>query len=459
MRESAQQHPFAGIIDPAFIARRWRLIAGSTVIAGLLAAIYVAVASPAYRAEVRVVVQNLGLGAESNGKPTYDKEFLSTQAEVIRSPAILQRALQMVPPHPSDKPLESAGLIEDLAERLQVNLLAGTDIVRTTFEHRDPQHAAQRLKSVIDSYKEHARSVEQSSTSQSVDLLTQREQELHDQLQTLQQRSVNLRSDALGVPAGSTVEDSPLLKELTNRWIVVESQLAAAESKVAGGTVYAANLVDSPAARELADLENQAVVARLDAAKAERIYGPAHPELTSTKERAVNLTREVGDRRQQALTGLLSIRDALIRERGQLQSLIGRETERLQSANDARLEHEQVQAEITRLSEIHSSTAKALEAVRLTDRTLAVGRTSILIDVLDEFAVPREAVWPKPVPLIAVAVVLGLLLGAAVALVLETRGRSGLGKSPLVRETNGFIPADERFHAASIHYSPEALAR
>lgn len=459
MREPDQQNSFGGMIDPAFLARRWRLIAGSAVIAGVLAAIYVAVAPPAYRAEVRVVIQNLGLGAESGSKPTYDKEFLSTQAEVIRSPAILQRALQLVPPHASDKPLESAELIENLAERLQVNLLAGTDILRTTFEHRDPQHAAQRLKSVIDSYKEHARSAEQSSTSQTVDLLTQRERELHGQLQTLQQRSVSLRSDVLGVPAGSAAEDSPLLRELTTRWIAVESQLASAESKVAGGTVYAANLVDSPAARELADLENQAIVARLDAAKAQSIYGPAHPELTTTKERAANLTREVGDRRQQALSGLLSIRDALIREREQLQLLIGRETERLQSANDARLEHEQVQAEITRLSEIHSSTAKALEAVRLADRTLAVGRTSILIDVLDEFAVPREAVWPKPAPLIAVAVVLGLLLGSAAALVLETRSRPGLSKPSTRAETNGFIPVDERFSAASIHYSPEALAR
>src|SRR5262249_10769006 len=149
-------------------------------------------------------------------------------------------------------PLESAELLEKLAEHMQVNLLAGTDIVRTTFEHRDPQYAAQRLKSVIDSYKEHARSVEQSSTSQSVELLTKREQELHGQLQSLQQRSVKLRSEGLGVPAGATTDESPLLKELTNRWIVVESQLAAAEAKVAGGTGYAANLVDSPAARELA---------------------------------------------------------------------------------------------------------------------------------------------------------------------------------------------------------------
>jgi len=456
------------VVDAALLSR-WRgLLIGSALCAGVLAALYVLIAPPAYRAEVRVVIQNLGLGTDAGSKPTYDKEFLSTQAEVIRSPTILLRALQILPPHPQDRPKDPPDPVADLSEALQVNLLAGTDIVRITFEHSDPQYAADRLKSIIDSFKEHARSVEQTSTSQSVDLLTVRERELQKQLQTLQQRSMSLRSDAAVTTTNVTVDESPLLRELTNRWVAVESGLAAAESKLAGGAGYAANLVDSPASRELAELENQSVAARLDAAKAEKIYGPAHPERISAEQRAINLTREVEGRRTQVLSGLGALRDALSRERDQLQTMMARETERLHGAHSARLEHEQVQAEIGQLSEIHVSTAKALEAVRLADRTLAVGRTSILINVLDEFVAPREVVWPKPIPLISVAVLLGLMSGLGLAVVLESRGNSPTAGVVLPQETvEEFIPAEpnpdqnpqRRFSDVSWGLTPEVVPR
>lgn len=438
----------AGAIDLALLRRWWRLLGGCAVCGGLLAGLYLLAAAPAYRAEVRVVIQNLGLTADVLGnKPTYDKEFLSTQAEVIRSPAVLQRSLETLPPHPQDKPKDPPNPVADLAEALQISLLAGTDIVRITFEHSDPDYAARRLKSIIDSYKDYARTVEQSSTSQSVALLTRREQELQEQLQSMQQRSLNLRSEAAAVPTGPLADDSPMLRELTNRWVAVEAELASADAKLSGPAGSTAHLLDFPAARELADLENQAVAARVDAARAEQIYGPSHPERIAARRRADDLEREVEVRRGQIASGLRAVRDALGREREQLQALIARETDRLQGANSARLQQEQLQREIGQLTEIHASTAKALEAIRLADRTLATGRTSISIDVLDEFTPPREAVWPKPVPLVSAAVVLGLLLGMAVAIVIETRNRAvpSVDAAPAAGgHIDGFIPADER---------------
>ena len=159
-----------------------------------------------------------------------------------------------------------------------MNLLAGTDIVRVTFEHSDAEYAVQRLKSIIESFKEFARSAEQSVTSQSVDLLSQREQELQEQLQALQQHSLNLRSETAAVPTGPLADDSPMLRELTNRWVAVEAELASANAKLHGPAGSASHLLDFPAARELAELENQAVAARVDAAKTDQIYGPSHPE-------------------------------------------------------------------------------------------------------------------------------------------------------------------------------------
>lgn len=449
------------VVDPALLKCWWPQIIGCAVAGGVLAGVYLLAASPAYRAEVRVVIQNLGLNADASGnKPTYDKEFLSTQAEVIRSPATLQRSLETLPMHPLDKPKDPPDPIADLAEALQVNLLAGTDIVRITFEHFDPDYAAKRLQSVIESYKQHARSVEQSSTSQSVELLTQRERELQEQLQSLQQRSLSLRTETAAVAAGSAMDDSPMLRELTNRWVTVEAELAAANAKLDGPSGAAALWVDFPAARELADLENQAVAARVDAAKHEQIYGSSHPERIAARNRADDLSREVESRRDQISSGLRAVRDSLGRQRDQLQALIARETERLQSANSARLQQEQLQREMAQLTEIHASTAKALEAIRLADRSLATGRTSMLIDVLDEFTPPREAIWPKPAPLLAAAVLLGLLLGVAMAVVVEARSRTA--DAAIAAEQRDadceFIPSESDSDMPSIAAEAAALA-
>ncbi|MFG0332349.1 MAG: Wzz/FepE/Etk N-terminal domain-containing protein, partial [Maioricimonas sp. JB049] len=192
------------VVDVQTILGYWRTILCATGVAVALGVAYLAVAERTYEAEVRVVVQNLGLGLDGKGaSKTYDKEFLSTQAEVIRSPMTIGRALEFVPP--ATPPAPDDDPVEDVLDELRVIPLAATDIVRVTYRHNDPQQATRRLESILASYQEHLRNVEQTTASESVALVARRESELSGQLDALQKRLAAVRAGhALGA-VGSDV--------------------------------------------------------------------------------------------------------------------------------------------------------------------------------------------------------------------------------------------------------------
>lgn len=436
------QPSFSEIIDLKLLKRWWPYVAAGGIMAGVLAAAYVVTVAPAYEAEVRVVVQNAGLGIEGTGaRPVYDKEFLSTQAEIIRSPATIARSLHELPPSAIDSEDPDADPIEIIAESLRVNLLAGTDIVRLTYEHSDPEYAAARLKSIVTSYQTHVRDAEQTAASQAVKLLSRRESELAQQLDILQKQLLEVRSGADHSVTGETSRDSPLLKELTNRWVALQADLVATQAELAASSSGdAINLASSVVSREIVTLENDLFEARARATAAAQVLGPDHPERLALDREVSTLQAEVTARQQQMLSALVVRSQQLVSENESLKSMIHEESERLKTATTSRYDAERLQAQIAQVADIHGSTATALESVQLADRTLAEGRSSIIVDVIDEFTIPQKAVWPQPIPLISVAVMLGGLLALAASVVVESYQRLQIRSSMTAATQN---PGDE----------------
>ena len=408
------------LIDIQLLKKSWLAILVTGIGAAALAFTYVKVTPPAYEAEVRVVIQNKGLGVEGAGdKPTYDKEFLSTQAEIIRSPATISRSLQELPPHPADAVGENTDSVALISEMLRVNLLAGTDIVRLTFTHTNPEYAVSRLKSIIDSYQSHISSAEQVSASLTAELLQARETELAKQVNALQLELQNSRSKSMRFTSGTSANDSPMLKELTNRWVKVQADIAQIDSMLQStrDAEHRIGILDDMNNREMQQLEKDLLEARSEAGAAKQSFGPVHPERIAAEQRVSLLEETIQLRQRDAHANLTRQSQQLHRENASLNQIISEESERLKQAGTAQIEEERLQAEIEQLADLHRSTAAALESVKLATRTLSEGRSSILIDVIDEFTTPQMPVWPKPAPLIAIAAMLGALLGLAVCVV------------------------------------------
>lgn len=457
---------FAEVIDIQLLKKWWILVCSGAVAAGLLAVGYCAFIPPSYEADVRVIVQNNGLGIEGAGdKPVYDKEFLSTQAEIIRSPATISRSLSDLPPARADKIEVDDDPVSLISENLRVNLLAGTDIVRLTFTHSDPEYAVARLRSIVKSYQNHVRSTEQSSASQAVELLTEREAELAAQLRELQQQLLSGRTTAKHRVAGETANESPLLKELTDRWVDVEAELVSVESALQawrdGSTPpESVSHVDS---REVTALENELFDARAELESMLIVLGPAHPLRMGAKRRVAVLESEVSLRRQRMRSDLVRTLQQLKTENRSLMKMMVEENERLTQAGTIRIQEERLQSEISHLAEIHQSTIAALESVQLADRTLSGGRSSILVDVIDDFTVPQMPVWPRPKPLIAISVMLGALAGLAIAVFVESRQRflaAAVAPGNLsdgIHPTDPTLQDDQQLRPASVsHVRPVA---
>jgi hypothetical protein len=99
---------------------------------------------------------------------------------------------------------------------------------------------------------------------------------------------------------------------------------------------------------------------------------------------------------------------------------------------DARLNVQQLQADLTRVGELHASTVQTLETLQLADRTISAGRGSIHVEILDDFVVPTDAVWPQPVPLLAISAILGSLLGVSIVVLTQRRqGSDPASDSPV----------------------------
>lgn len=417
----------AGVIGLQTLRRYWLVCVTSIAAAVGLAAVYLSIASPVYEAEVRVVIQQLGLGLDGTaGKKTYDREFLSTQAELIRSPLVVSQALRevppLVPPQPEDDPV--AAVLKDL----RVSPLANTDIIRVTYQNADSHQAMKQLRAILDSYQGHLRQAERASSSESFALLQEREKELRNRLQSLQQELTQVRGEmpAAGPGADAIEDERALLKELTSRWATVRAEkawLAAVARQSPQSMAYPLDVSGSssvsPLVREVTDLQDRLTVARAEYEEASLIYGERHPERVARGGGVAVLEKQLAGLRRQLTGEFEQRRTKLAAEEQALQTLVEQERDRLQAFDTALQADERLLAEIERVSELHRSSLASLEAVGMADRAIADGRASISVRVIDDYVIPQEPVWPQPIPLLGASAMLGLLLSLGGIVLLE----------------------------------------
>lgn len=445
---STDQRSLGSIVDVAFLGRWWLLIIlGSAGAAGATYA-YLQVEVPIYESQARIVIQDIGLAiAETRSPKAYDREFLSTQTEIIRSPTIISMSLESLPLTDEERLEAGQYPVAYINEDLRATPVASTDIVTVVYQHRDAARSTERLKSIIENYREHLRTSERESAARSVGLLTQQKEDLANQLRILQDQMVAARRKSSDSVAGETANESPLLRELTTRWVAVEALLVKVEADLNSETIVSDSIPSSlpdELGREIVSMAQNLADARADSAQAENIYGESHPLLRTAREKVRTLELQYETLFGKMKSILESERIRLRNEKDSLKKLIVTENERLAIANVSKLEETRLQSEIDRVSELYATTAESLETVRLADRSLSSGRSSITVEVLDDYAIPLEPIWPKPIPLLGLGTILGGLISLIFAVFLDQLFR----KKPLPPGTmiqTTYIPVEVEF--------------
>lgn len=421
--------------------RRHRLTA---CVCGALAlgALYVLLAEPVYEAQVRVLIQQRGLPFDGQKAKIYDREFLSTQAEVMRSPLTIARAFEslpasVVPESDAEDPVAAA------VKALRVSPLANTDIVKVTYQDSDPQRAVELLHAIVESYHSQLRETEQDSAGQSLSLLTQREESLRRELQSLEEEYAALRADSpvvgergesLSLASAAVRDLAARLAETRSRKWRLETALTSVDTSSppiqADRILPAITMGDPVAARTLDQLRQSLWQARSQLEEARRIYGPQHSGLQVEEQRVAALQAQLSEQAAGALASLRQQMELIEVEQHGLRTLYEEEHQNLKALDDYLVQEHRLLASIEPTRQLHEATLSLLQNLQLTDQALARGTASIYVRVLDASVAPEKPIWPPAVPLLAVSGLMGLLLGIIGVVLTERLPIPGLMPAP-----------------------------
>lgn len=412
-----------------YLLQLWRYriqIALVGVLSGVLGFVYTQVTEPVYEAEVRVLIEKRGLNLDGDSNAKEDREFLNTQAEVIRSPLILTQSLEEVSAY-ADGSSEELG---KLVKNLRVTPLAKTDIVRVTYQHQDAAHAVERLRSVVESYRRHVRESEHSVSTETLTLLTQREQQLNSQVKALQAKLKRLRLNApwVGDSNEALYGERQGLRRLEEQLALVVTQLTGLDGLVDSNDNSSTELVAHAAAadnptleRELAGLRTELAQAQGQLADAREHYRDGHPMLRAARQRAEATQEQLDALQASAAEQLIAKLKIAQAQRAELEARIDSERERLQSYNNQLLEEQALVEELARLEQLRSINVATLESLQLSEQAIAEGRASVFVQVIDDYAVADEPLWPMTLPITGASVMVGLLLACSAVVIRNYR--------------------------------------
>ena len=433
---------------------KWRIVLTAVVFV-ICGAAYLAVTPPTYEVSSRVMVREDNPLLLQPQQEVLDREFLATQAEVIRSPLIILEALKDVPVALPDG--YEKGEVAFVLESLTVSPIVQTDVLKIVYRGDDPEVAKKFTSALVERYEQYMQQADQGRHAEDLELLTQREAEIRQQLEQLQDEHTQFRRESplLGQSRETLIVLSnqlallgERLSEARNRRIALENKLdtyalAKADSQgddflnavvpallqvderaapLVQQATLAAPADNDPSTNVLRDVSNaggadfteiqlQLWQARGNVEELSTKYGAQHPELVSAADRVQYWEKLLKQRVFAAEFGLAQELEAAKTTESNLQKLYDEERTRVKELDDFLVEETAMSAKIARTSEIHAAALTVLKDYELTEESLEKGRSSAIVRVLDGPELQEEIVWPQPKLILAMSGALGLMAG------------------------------------------------
>ncbi len=180
------------IVSASVIWRgKWFIFACMVASLGTAAA-YLHHAKPVFEAEARLLVRQKGLQFDRESSFLKDRQFLATEAEILRSEAVLERALQLASPKLPDG--YSGDPMTLVLDSLTVTPSPVADVLTVSYRSHSEQDTVAVLRAALDSYQEALHQSEGDDYVSTAKVLAQREQSLRDELKQLQNQYALLRA-------------------------------------------------------------------------------------------------------------------------------------------------------------------------------------------------------------------------------------------------------------------------
>ncbi len=428
---------------------------------------YLCFATPSYMAQARVLVQPQGIAPETQPRGRIDPEFLPTQAETIRSPVTISRALEstlVTPPPGAD--LETFDPVQYVLKGLKVTPILKANVLTVGYRSADAMEAQEVISSIVDAYRAHVSEHDKGEFKADIEVIAARESSLRNELEEAQKEYDALvrASPLLGQGTEATAQANSQLNRVGNQLAEVRLRRAEWETRlnvlddadrdyvttstseptaVDGETRVVSRkpsishpsdhqfkeilkFVEGEDARQLQQTNDRLRFAELQVAQLDKTYGPLHPDLIAARSEV----SELALLKQQRLENLLqSWRRQLVETKAvekELEGAVAAEQQKARLIEADLVQEEFLRGNVDRIEQLHSAASAQLTELRSAEHAFAAGRTSIQVRVLDGPTLIDDMTWPKPKRLLPAAACFGLAAGIFLVLIKSQSERSNI---------------------------------
>ncbi len=422
----------------------------------LCGAAYYAVATRYYRSNAKLmVIEQSGDEFSKMGEQAGADNLMATQKELVRSPVVVRRAIDSLPPEHRVDLLEVPPhkWVDNISRRLTSSTTRKTNFVSVGYESRDPEAAAGVVRAVIDSYLSFVEETHRGTAADVLDVLTTERDQLASDLENKQHvlQQSRERVGHLSLPDREDVIDPIIARAIRINDSLLEAQqvrldlqasmitlqgaiarnedlrqhIALVQETIGEKVMLAAMGMADNDMSVLADQQTALLEIESELAKLAPFYAAEHPTIKSLKQQAAikrqylaeyhNLNARPDSAGNQDLATMLTsmlqqaLDQAYERER-QLESSfqLARAEASRQSGQLVGLE--MLQREVNRLEKLHDVLFDKIATVDI-HQVQAPIRATIVEEPLPNL----EASSPKLRTILVGSILSGLMLGFGVA--------------------------------------------
>jgi capsular exopolysaccharide synthesis family protein len=435
----------------SLLLRRRRLIGTMVAIAALLALIGSFVATPIYRASVLVqidletdkVVEFEGVTA-GMGDP---KDFYETQYELLKSRSLARRVIDqlglrssktfapaagpsfvrdtiasvksLLSSAPQGPAAEEEGLdLESLfLENLNVTPVKNSRLVLIEYDSPDPQEAAAVANAVAENYVNTTLERRYDASAYAKSFLEERILKVRQSLEESELKLVEYAKQRQIVDLDDRLAlMMDTLKEMGRQQIVAESERMAAESEyqqlARGGTAGTVGLLESPVIQTLKERQAALSAEYQDKLK---VFKPGYPKMQALQQQIAETERQIAAESANVGGAARATYEAKLQQEGKLAQRINEIKSEILSIQEGSTDYQSLKREVDTNRQLYDGLLQRIKEVGV---VAGIGTNNI--SIVDAAEVPRDQHSPNLKKNLAIAIVLGLFLGIALAFMIET---------------------------------------
>lgn len=434
--------------------RKWMVIA-VLIMAGGLGYLYYLKAERVYRssAQILLIKKEAALPSETSAKSSryvaYE-DTLSTHMILVRSPLIVHQAVEKRKLGELPSLRGSQDVVGRIIGGLKAARAGGRDapdpnVMELSYEGLDPQDCERILLAIVESYQEFLGTTYENISKETTQLIAQAKDQLHQQLTEKEAAYRKFRQDAPLLwkgPEGANMHEGRLAEiEKARAQVLLESAQTKARLegidaalKRGGNREALALLIGSAESRKAPGTRRDSFEDRMFGMLLEEQslleqFGPDHPRIR-TLHKQMDLLRgqlvgagagEVDKRVDFLSLYIESLKEELkINQQrlAELDKLFAEEREAARKTSVTQLADEQYRSEIARIQQLFNQVIKRLQEIDLLKDYSGISTRLI--------SPPAEGaqVHPKLIVALAVALVLGLMVGIGLAYLAEIADKS-----------------------------------